>query len=173
MFSPEGVYLKTFKIDTTEKVNMNPQQIEQILSVAIDREIEAYEFYQDVSERANDATVRDIFRQLAKEERGHRGMLEQYLYDPTMILKISAPAADYKVAEATELPKLSVAMKPADAIALAMKKEQQAVEFYRVLGDSASDASVRDVFASLANMELGHKQRLENVFVEIGYPEVF
>jgi len=26
---------------------------------------------------------------------------------------------------------------------------------------------------NLANMEMGHKHKLENAFVEIGYPEVF
>lgn len=88
------------------------------------------------------------------------------------MMKIQAPP-DYKVAETTELPKLSIDMKPADAIALAMKKEQQAVEFYRALGESATDASVKKIFENLTNMELGHKHRLENVFVEIGYPEVF
>jgi rubrerythrin len=103
---------------------------------------------------------------------GHKELLEKFKYDPTMVMKIEAPP-DYKVAEATELTKLSIAMKPADAIALAMKKEQQAVEFYREFRDRATERSIKDVFENLANMELGHKHRLENVFVEIGYPEVF
>jgi hypothetical protein len=32
---------------------------------------------------------------------------------------------------------------------------------------------MKDVFNNLANMELGHKHRLETVFVDIGYPEAF
>ncbi|GAK56947.1 hypothetical protein U27_03911 [Candidatus Vecturithrix granuli] len=151
---------------------MDNVQFEQIMSVAIAREIEAHEFYQQVYERTEDAEVKKVFAQLAKEELGHKELLEQFKYDPTMVMKIQAPP-DYKVAEATELPKLSIAMKPADAIALAMKKEQQAVEFYRELRDRATDRSTKDIFENLANMELGHKHRLENVFVEIGYPEVF
>jgi len=147
-------------------------EIEQLLSTAIEREIEAYEFYQNVYERVDDVTVKEVFEQLAEEEQGHREMLEQFKHDPTKMMKIQPPP-DYKVAEATELPKLSIDMKPADAIALAMKKEQQAVEFYRALGESASDESVKKIFESLTNMELGHKHRLENVFVNIGYPEVF
>ena len=31
----------------------------------------------------------------------------------------------------------------------------------------------KEIFENLVNMELGHKARLENVFVEIGYPEAF
>lgn len=152
---------------------MNQMQIDQIFSIAIAREVEAYEFYQNVYARVSDETVKGVFQQLAKEEQGHQELLERFKHDPTMVMKIQPPSADYKVAEATELPKLSIEMKPADAIALAMKKEQQAVEFYRALAESATDASVKSIFDNLANMELGHKHRLENVFVEIGYPEVF
>jgi rubrerythrin len=149
------------------------EAIEKILSDAIDREVEAYQFYQQVYERVDDPTVKEVFERLAKEEQGHREMLEQFKHDPTMVMQIQPPPADYKVAEATELPKLSIEMKPADAIALAMKKEQQAVELYRALGEGATDPKVKSIFENLANMELGHKHRLENVFVQIGYPEVF
>jgi rubrerythrin len=147
--------------------------IEKILEDAIEREVEAYEFYQQVYERVDDSTVKEVFEQLAKEEQGHRELLEQFLHDPTMLLHIHPPSADYQVAEATELPKLSIDMKPADAIALAMKKEQQAVQFYRSLAEKATDARAKSVFENLTNMELGHKYRLEDVFVQIGYPEAF
>ncbi len=152
---------------------MDKLELEKVFSLAINREIEAYEFYRDVSQKARDEEVRKVFDQLAGEEMGHKDLLEKFKGDPTMVMKIKAPAQDYKVAEATELPGLSIEMKPADAISLAMKKEQQAVEFYRDLADRSTDASIGDMFRNLENMELGHKQRLENVFVEIGYPEVF
>ena len=152
---------------------MDQMQAEQIFSAAIMREIEAYEFYQQVADRAKDMSVKEVFQQLAKEELGHRELLESFKYDATKIMKIQAPSADYKIAEATPLPALSIDMKPADAIALAMKKEQQAVEFYRSMGAAATDADIKRMFENLANMELGHKHRLENVFIEVGYPEVF
>ncbi len=152
---------------------MDRLEFEEIFSTAIAREIEAHEFYQQVYERVENDNVKDVFQQLASEEMGHKELLEKFKYDPTMIMKIQAPSADYKVAEATELPTLSIDMKPADAIALAMKKEQQAVEFYRNLAAQAADKAAQDIFENLANMELGHKHRLENVFVDIGYPEVF
>jgi rubrerythrin len=147
--------------------------IEKILSDAIEREVEAYEFYQQVYERTEDPTVKEVFEQLAKEEQSHRNLLEQFLHDPTMLMHIHPPSADYQIAEATEMPKLSIDMKPADAIALAMKKELQAVEFYRALADKATDPKAKSVFENLTNMELGHKHRLEDVYVQIGYPEAF
>jgi rubrerythrin len=151
---------------------MTQQQIEEIFSIAIKREIEAHEFYQQVYERTTNADAKAVFQQLAQEEMGHKDLLEQFKHDPTMVMKIEAPP-DYKVAEATDEPQLSIEMKPADAIALAMKKEQHAVEFYRSLRDRITDSQIKGIFENLANMEAGHKHRLENVFVEIGYPEAF
>jgi rubrerythrin len=47
------------------------------------------------------------------------------------------------------------------------------MNFYRSLAEATGDAEMKNIFKNLAAMELGHKQRLENVFVEIGYPETF
>lgn len=151
---------------------MDKQQYEALFDMAISREIEAYEFYCKVSERAQNSEVKIVFAQLSQEELGHKNLLAQFKNDPAKIMKIQA-SPDYKVAEATELPALSAEMKPADAIALAMKKEQQAVEFYRALEQNAAEPELKATFANLANMELGHKHRLEHVFVQIGYPETF
>lgn len=151
---------------------MDKQQYEALFEMAISREVEAYEFYRKVSERAQNAQVKGVFAELSLEELGHKDLLTQFKNDPAKVMKIQA-SPDYKVAEATELPALSVDMKPADAIALAMKKEQQAVEFYRTLEQNAADPEMKAAFANFANMELGHKHRLENVFVQVGYPEAF
>jgi rubrerythrin len=152
---------------------MGSMDIEQIFSAAIEREIEANQFYAGVAKSAANDSVRQIFTELARDELGHKELLERFKHDPTLDMRIAAPSQDFKIAEATESPRLSIEMKPADAIALAMKKEQQAVEFYRGLARSAKDSVTREMLESLANMELGHKHRLETVFVDIGYPEAF
>ena len=152
---------------------MDAQELTRIFSLATQRELEANAFYGRVAKTAGNAEVKKVFEQLAQEEMGHFELLEKLRIDPTLPMKITAPKQDYKLAEATELPAFSDAMKPADAIALAMKKEQQAVEFYRGLAAAAGDSGIKDIFDNLANMELGHKHRLETVFVDIGYPEAF
>ena len=50
--------------------------------------------------------------------------------------------------------------------------EQHAVEFYRDLAAVCDDAEVKDAYDNLANMKLSCKRRLENVSVDIGYPEL-
>ena len=152
---------------------MNNHEFESVFSIATQRELEANSFYTRVAGSAKDPEVVNVFKQLAEEEMGHFELLERYRVDPTIPMKLSAPPQDYKLAEATELPPFSDEMKPIDAIALAMKKEQQAVEFYRGLSVGATDTALKMIFENLANMELVHKQRLENAFADVGYPEAF
>lgn len=146
--------------------------IKAIFDAAIAREEEAHAFYREVADRVSDRTVKQTFLELAQDELGHRTFLESCLKDPGLLVKLPVPR-DYKVAEATAEPALSTDMKPADALALAMKKEQRAAQFYQALAEASSDAVTQSMFANLARMELGHKTRLENLFVDIGYPEVF
>ena len=152
---------------------MDKAVLDKIISDAIEREIEAYEFYLAVSQRVLNPDVKKVFGELAQEELGHKELLTRFKNDPVLLTKIEVPAQDFKIAEATDLPKFDINMKPADAIALAMKKEEEAVRFYRGMAAISQDAEVKSQFESLAGMELGHKNRLENVFVGIGYPEVF
>ena len=84
-----------------------------------------------------------------------------------------ARVPDFHVAETVEQPVLSIDMKPADAIALAMKKEQAAMEHYTRLAQACTDSEQQRIFTELAAMEREHKARMESAFVDIGYPEVW
>ena len=152
---------------------MNFEETVKLFSIAIAREIEANDFYAKAARTAVDASVRAIFTELAKDELAHMELLERLRADPTLPMKMHKPAVDYKVAEEVDLPMLSTDMKPADAIALAMKTEQRAMEFYAGMATNCADAELKGIFQSLADMEAGHKCRLEALFVDIGFPEAF
>jgi len=147
-------------------------EIVAILEAAIRDEEQAYEFYTEVAERATNPVVRQTFSELAGDELGHKVFLTGCLNDECMMRDFPV-GPDYKVAEATPLPDLSIDMTPADAIALAMKKEEQAARGYEALANTAPDADRKKVFDNLAKMEIGHKTRLESLFMDVGYPEVF
>lgn len=151
-----------------------PQErsIDALLKIAIKREEEAYKFYSSVKDRMENPAIRDAFAKLAQDESEHRQFLLKCKQDPNLLAKLVAPP-DHKVAEATPEPVLSISMKPVEAIALAMKKEQHAADFYRGLAEQASDPVYKDMLNGLARMELSHKSKLESMFVDIGYPEVF
>jgi rubrerythrin len=151
---------------------MGQSDFELVFQKAAAREAEAYRFYSDVAEKTANESVKAIFLDLARQEKGHEELMWKFKGDSTMELKFQAPP-DYKVAETVADPEPTADMKPSDAIALAMKREQRSMEFYRDLAGACTDSELKKIFNGLANMEAGHKHRLENLFVDIGYPEVW
>lgn len=152
---------------------MTAVDIKHLFDFAIKQEHDAYDFYKGAAEKVSSQAVKQIFEELALEEQGHAHLLEHYKIDETLVGKFNELKVDYLLAETMDSPPLSLEMKPADAIALAMKKEQFAAELYKNMAASAVHAAEKNSFESLMRMELNHKHRLENAFVDIGYPEVF
>ncbi len=62
-------------------------------------------------------------------------------------------------------------MSPKEALRLAIKKEQQSAELYRRLAEGATDRELKRIYTELAEMERGHKVKLEELFVNAAYPE--
>lgn len=151
---------------------MNLDQYKEIINFAIAGEIEAQEFYTDAAKKINAPYLKDMFEKFAKEEKGHEKILKGILVKDT-IKQYFNESTDYKIAETVEKPKLSTAMKPADAIALAMKKEEEAMKQYTDLAEACLDPGQKKVFLDLAAMERGHKLKMEKAFVDIGYAELW
>lgn len=152
---------------------MDQAALIELFETAIAREREANAFYADAAKRVADPSVKAILEELAAQEKGHEELLWKMKGDPTLAVRFTAPP-DWKVAESvTALPPLSTSLKPAEAYALAMKKEQEAAELYTRLASLCGDPASREAYENLANMELGHKQRLEALYVDVGYPEAF
>lgn len=152
---------------------MDKQTYRDILDDAIEGEIEAQRFYKEVAERVQSPFLNELFSALADEEGMHRKILEGFREKEDMAIHFPT-VPDYHVAETVaSSPPLSMEMSPADAIALAMKKEEAAMRRYTRLAEACTDAAQQKVFFELAAMERGHKAKMENAFVDIGYPEVW
>lgn len=151
---------------------MQSENYKKILAFAVENEVEAYEFYKGVAEKTQDANLKQIFEELASEEKGHEQLLQGFLATGANPL-IFVETADYKVAETIDKPKLSLEMKPVDAIALAMKNEAEAMEMYQKLAENSTDADQKEMFLNLAKMEQGHKTRLEDLYTNMAFPEVW
>ena len=152
---------------------MTETNINKLIDFAIEQEHAAYDFYKAASEKVANQGVKKTFQELAQEEQGHANLLEMYKKNKSIEDIFKRQTIDYKITETQELPELSILMKPAEAIAIAMKRELDAANLYRVLAENATNEEEKEALLTLANMEMGHKHRLENIFVEIGYPEVF
>ncbi len=170
------IYLNDLSIKsflTKNNNNMNNADYHRILKMAIQNEIEAYEFYLSASLKAKSDNLKGTFRELAEEELNHKRTLEGFVMNESLKLNFKASTSDYKIAESTELPPLTSDMSFAEGIALAMKKEEEAMLMYQGFADAIENQNEKEVFLQLAIMEQGHKVRLENIYTNAAYTEVW
>lgn len=151
---------------------MNQDEFKKIMLQAIDNEIEAYTFYRTVSDKAKDKKLKDLFDELAKDEAKHKFTLEGFLTKAPEKLHFST-SQDYKVADAIPTPPLTPDLKPIDGIVIAIKKELEAMQMYTQLANTSTDEDQKNIFLELASMERGHKNRLEDIYTNMAFPEVW
>lgn len=151
---------------------MTPEEYKNIISEAINNEVEAYTFYQTVSEKVKDANLKKLFGELAGEEKGHREYLQKLLSRDITSLGFST-TKDYKVGDSIPTPPLTPDLTPVDGLVVAIKKELAAMQMYTQLANASDDAEVKKLFTELATMERGHKTRLEDIYVNTAFAEVW
>ena len=151
---------------------MKPNDAKTILSHAIDREVESYNFYRNVSDKVRDPALKKLFNELAGDETKHRQFLESFLSRDASKFHFD-PKADYKVGDGLATPVLSVDLKPVDGLVLAIKKELEAMQMYTQLSKKSTDIEQQLLFSQLANMESSHKARLEDLYTEMAFPEAW
>ncbi len=151
---------------------MKNDQFKSIIDFAIENEVEAYEFYRDAALKVKDNYLKEVFEDLSKEELEHKRFLKEFLSSDVDNIKLDE-FKDYKVAETIDKPKLSVEMEFAEAIGLAMKNEEEAMKMYSDLSGAFLDQSQKDLFLGLMKMEQMHKAKLEEIYLEVAYAEVW
>jgi rubrerythrin len=147
--------------------------MKDILAFAVSKEIEAYEFYLSASEKiTKDENLAKMFEELAAQELKHRKFLEDLMHGDMHNFNMPE-IEDYRISETVEKPKLTTDMKFAEAVALAMKNEEEAMGMYRRFADSSGDPEQKKLFEELSKMEEMHKVRLEEIYVNAAYAEVW
>lgn len=145
------------------------------LEVSVLKEQEAHDFYAAAARKVEDKTLRELFEQLADDEIGHRDFLQKLLLDDAPPMTIKPQPQDYKLAEEIidEKPDLSIDMPFPQAVALAIKREEEAMQTYAELAEEAGPGDMGTLFTNLKNMEQAHKTALEAVYMNVAYAEVW
>jgi rubrerythrin len=139
------------------------QSVDGVLDFAIEREQEAFDFYTDLAAKVKRPDMKDLFKQFAREEKGHKAKLEgvkkgkQLLPAERKVLDLQM--SDYLVAEEP-----SPQMTYQEALILAMKKEKVSFKLYTDLAANAPSDDLKNTFSSLAQEEAKHKLRFETEY---------
>jgi rubrerythrin len=149
---------------------MDQNEFRNIILFAIDCENEAYVFYSTVSEKADDTKLKNLFNELAGDEKKHRVALEAFLARSPEKMHFSE-SKDYKVVDSIPTPPLTADLKPLDGLVIAIKKELEAMQMYTQLANVSTEESHKNTFLELASMERGHKSKLEDIYTNMAFPE--
>jgi rubrerythrin len=58
-------------------------------------------------------------------------------------------------------------------LVIAIKKELEAMQMYTQLAKASADTAQKNIFLELASMERGHKSKLEDLYTNMAFPEVW
>ncbi len=146
--------------------------LKEVLTTAIEKEIEAQQLYGDLGRKVTGQTARDIFQELVREERGHQQLLERYLQGGLKSGSLRAEQViDYKIAESFEPTEITPDMQLKDIFLRAANREKSAHESYLALSQAHPAGEVKKLLEELASQELEHKHKLEFLFTEVAFPQ--
>lgn len=139
--------------------------LEQVIQFAVDREDTAYRLYKRAAELSTDIASRKLFEELAAEEATHKEVFS----------KIDEEKAENH--KLCTLPESSIAQYLADVpfrpdmnfnelLAFALKSEESAYQLYKAAAGMTDDERLQKVLMNFADVELGHRRRLETLYEE-------
>jgi len=148
------------KLEKEEEMRF--QSFEEIMAFAIDKEIEAAEFYEDASKQEKFSGSKDMFAGFAKEERKHQALLENFSKENIEHYQVEK-IPDLKRSDYLVDLQYEPGMAYADILRLAMKREEKAHNFYVDFGKQATKEEHQKLFQVLAQEEAKHKLKLETM----------
>lgn len=152
---------------------MDLEKYRQVISDAVKSEIEAKHFYEKIAKRIRDAYLKEVFERFSREEEKHEKILTRVLTEEKMDTSFFDFDKDFKVSETIAMPEVNAYMDLKSAVGIAMKNEEIAMKKYTALAENCDDEQLKKVFMDLAAMERNHKFKMEKVFVDVAYPEVW
>lgn len=130
-----------------------------VLDFAIDKEIEANQFYLDLAKQMKNPAIQKVFEAFAKEELGHKAKLQAIKQGEE--IPPAKNITDLKIADYTVDVEPAPDMSYQDALILAMKQEKAAYRLYLDLAEQVVNNDQKELFLSLAQEEAKHKLRFE------------
>lgn len=136
------------------------KNINDVLDFAIKREQEAVDFYTNLSNKARNEEMKEVFKEFAMEEVKHKARLQK-IKDEGIFEISEEKVLDLKISDYTDNIAPSPEMSYEEALRLAMNKEKAAYKLYMKLSTKTDNQNLKEVFLSLAQEESKHKLRFE------------
>ena len=144
---------------------------EEVIAFAINREIQAANFYQISAEKSEKPAAKSMFNELAAEEMKHKNLLEKLTTEQLKTFKPSK-IEDLGLSSIIQDAQFSLDLEYPAALRMAIKKEEEAIHLYSALAeqtlkdtsecDKVTDKNqIKQLFDFLVEQEKQHKNQLE------------
>jgi rubrerythrin len=147
---------------------MHFENLEEIVDFAIEKEHEAAEFYQEISDNEEDFSgSKKMFAEFAAEEQKHEKILQEF-----KTKGITKSLEEYQLKWITDIKRsdylvdldYTQGMPYNEILLLAMKREEKALKLYNEFLDQADTDEGKKLFKILCQEEAKHKLALETIY---------
>jgi rubrerythrin len=146
-------------------------ELDAVIHSAIAQEDISHEFYSRLAKLVSHAETKDTLAFLAQEELEHKAFLQKCLTPAGCTL--AGQAHNAHLAELLKAPAIDEGMTPKEALVVAMKREEGAYNFYKALAALQPPGEIRAFLEHMANVELTHKEKVEYLYNNAAFPEVW
>lgn len=139
--------------------------LEKIISFAVEREETAYKLYKQAAELSTSIASKKMFEEMAAEEEGHKAVFSKIdLEKAEGHHGVKIP--DMKISQYLVEVKFRKDMTYQEILTFAMKAEESAYQLYDAAADAITDPKLKNVLKVFADVERGHKAKLEQLYEE-------
>jgi rubrerythrin len=147
------------------------QELKPLIEQAIRQEELSHEFYNRLAQLVTDKETKETLEWLAKDELEHKAFLESCV-TPTGC-SLAGQAEDTHLAEVMKAPAVTTEMTPKEALTVAMKREEGSYHFYQRLASLQPPGDAKAFLEKMAKVELAHKEKVEYLYANVAFPEVW
>jgi rubrerythrin len=146
-------------------------ELTAIVKNAVTQEEISHDFYRRMANLTSHAETKETFQYLAKEELEHKAFLES-CFTPQGC-KLVGQAQNVHLAELLKAPAFTAELSPKEALIIAMKREEGSYKFYQALAALQPPGEIKSFLEKMAQMKLGHKEKVEYLYDNVAFPEVW
>ncbi len=147
------------------------KELVDLIHEAMDHYEVARDFYHRMAHRVSHPETRETIEYLATEAEENKARLHQCLTPEGC--PVVPPVHDLHLAEHLKVPEVTDDLSPIDALSLAIKRSEALCRFYQSMAKLQPPGEIRSHLEYLVRAESSHKEKLENIYDTVGFPEVW
>jgi rubrerythrin len=139
--------------------------LDEVIKFAIEREETAYNLYKRAEELSTTIAAKKMFAELAAEEATHRDVFSKIDVNKAENHKLCTLPEASIAKYLTDVP-FRADMTYPEILTFALKTEESAYQLYKAAAGMTDDPNLQKVLMNFADVELGHRRKLEVIYEE-------